>query len=95
MDGMTIDFELQKDCTLKVCLDDLEKRRLQNKFSEFLKTYNAMALWFDSPSATGEQKITYLEHLENMLQTMNFMFDFMVRVGIKKEEIVKEINTTI
>ena len=92
MDGMTIDYELQKDCTLKIYLSEDAKKRLKHKFWEFLGVYNAMAVWFDSPTADEQQKITYFKQLQNMLESMNHMLNLVLLAGITKEEVIKEFN---
>lgn len=85
--GYTLRPELDNEFNLKIELYGSEKLVLLTDYSALYNQYEPFANWMNNPDVPAVQKAPYQEMLINAMRSMSFMYDFMTKCGISKQEI--------
>lgn len=78
---------VQPDYTCKIELGGYEEISLLDQLAKCLAIHNQMGVWMDSKDVSVEQKEQYQPMFLELLHSISFLWDLLLRAGVTKDKI--------
>lgn len=83
---------LQEDYTCKIEMGGYEELAALDELAKYAKIHAQMSKWLDNPDVPQEQKEPYMQTFQNLLHSINFLWNLLKRAGATEAELKEHME---